>query len=797
MAYHNPPDDPSRWQRELDHLQFLNNQLRSSLRDARDACDRANKEAAAYREEVIDLKNKIEAFWDSIEGARAMFVRSFPNYNSYRDSHKRGRETDERERLSRKSQRLDAPATGSSSAADETRRTRPYDFPPETGAYPQGHDYRALPRGQPHLTMPVAGADKHYSNGRSPYDTHPPGPYPDPAHPHVDPTRGHSASPHLATRIPSHQGHRHAPSDPNAYPPPEPQALQTHARRESGDPMLIPRQRRPANAEQATTRSSPSPSAPPQHIAGAPIDSNPNRPALPPAGAIIIHPPAAFQVSFTDLQPGIFLDRSDFGVEYPPNLDPPQGLQAVRCLFCDKHYSGANARSLWRRHVMGKHDFTMKGQRASTARTRHLPQASTVSAGGELPEPAPPSSVPAASPVQPQPPASSRPPEVRPPPQRAPSPGHNRSRRPEGEGEHPESEDDQEAFDYQRHRSRNEPRKGPDGAPSGPNGTGSPLTHAALESWNKGSGAGSGGDVARWQGQGPVPGKPSGQGPAPNPKPDDEEQTVASQEATAGDKQREWCLCRRPDSWGGMIRCDMPTCAIQWYHARCVGMDPDQAKAKQEWICEDCNRKTAQRRQEAHRDGPLVAVQEKERASNPRTPEPSSSQNPPPKANSRPESRNQSRREDDDVVMRPAESGHRQTAGNNDAASHASDEEPARGGGRKPQGRRVVSESQSPQAPQDTQREGADAQPEPSARAPPVSDDNARQSEPPDQAKSSGTPKKKGWKGYALVAAEGAPQSDVVTTPGGTRRTRSGKTFFLEDGRSASDGDRQQSMETN
>jgi hypothetical protein len=108
------------------------------------------------------------------------------------------------------------------------------------------------------------------------------------------------------------------------------------------------------------------------------MDANLNRPALPPVGAIIIHPPAAFQVSFTDLQPGIFLDRSDFGAEYPPNLDPPQGLQAVRCLFCDKHYSGANARSLWRRHVMGKHDFTMKGQRASTVRNRHMGKYSLV-----------------------------------------------------------------------------------------------------------------------------------------------------------------------------------------------------------------------------------------------------------------------------------------------------------------------------------------------------------------------------------------------------------------------------------
>jgi len=50
----------------------------------------------------------------------------------------------------------------------------------------------------------------------------------------------------------------------------------------------------------------------------------------------------------------------------------------------------------------------------------------------------------------------------------------------------------------------------------------------------------------------------------------------------------------------------------------------------------------------------------------------------------------------------------------------------------------------------------------------------------------------------ATLRSEHAAQ--VVTTPGGTRRTRSGKTF-AEDGVSASDGmsasERQQSMETN
>ncbi|CEL57921.1 hypothetical protein RSOLAG1IB_02666 [Rhizoctonia solani AG-1 IB] len=802
MAYppHADPDH-SRWQRELESLQYVNHQLRVDIEDAQAALSQAKQEAAAYRDEIVDLKNKIEVFWDSIEGARAMFVRSFPNYN-YRDSHKRSREADDRERMSRKSQRLEPPPVAGSSAPgrDRDREGSRRGYPPETGVagpYPQEHDYRALPRGQPHLTVPVAGSDKHaYPNGRSPYDTHPPGPYPDPAHPHVDPTRGHSVSPHLATRIPTHPSHRH---DPNPYPP-DPQGIPTHARRESGDPMMIPRQRRPPNAEQGTTRSSPSPSAPPQHVPGAPMDANLNRPALPPVGAIIIHPPAAFQVSFTDLQPGIFLDRSDFGAEYPPNLDPPQGLQAVRCLFCDKHYSGANARSLWRRHVMGKHDFTMKGQRASTVRNRHMAQASITSIPGDLHEPAPSSAALAASPVQLPPAASSRPADTRPPAQ----PSQSRPKRAEGEGEHPESEDDHEPFDYQRHRGANG-RKGPDGAApptSNGNGTGSPLTRAALESWNKGSGAGSGGDVARWQGQGPVPGKPSAPGQPGGPKPEDEGQTAAGREV---DRQREWCLCRRPDSWAEMIRCDMPTCTIQWYHLRCVGLD-SAAKAKEEWICEDCNRKNAQRRQEAHRDGPLSAVQDKDRAPILRTPEPGMSANQTQnKASTRPGTRDPSRREqDEDVVMRATDSSKREQRGNDPSAS---DEESSRGGARKLQTRRVLSESQSPAVDQGDQRDvpatATDARSETTPA--PVADDSTRQSEPPDQAKAGGTPKKKGWKGYALVpvpdGAEGSPQREytpqTVTTPGGSRRTRSGKSFFPEDGVSASDGERQQSMETN
>ncbi|KAG9126426.1 Inhibitor of growth protein 3 [Ceratobasidium sp. 392] len=822
MAYapHGDPD-PSRWQRELEQLTYMNHQLRRELEDTRAALQDATKDAAAAREESADLKHKIELFWDNIEDARATFVRSFPNYASYRESHKRSREADERDRLSRKSQRTEShSATASGSGPPvapgpprDARRSR-HDYPPE-GTYPPSHEsqYRTHPRGQPHLTVPAGPSDKHaHPNGRSPYDTHPPAPFPDPAHPHVDGPRGPSISPHLATRIPSHQGHRHAPSDPNAYPPPDAQGYSAHARRESTDAIPIPRQRRPANAEQTVSRSSPSPSAPPQHV----LDNNPNRPALPPAGAIIIHPPAAFQVSFADLQPGIFLDRADFGAEYPPNLDPPQGLQAVRCLFCDKHYSGANARSLWRRHVMGKHDFTMKGQRASTVRNRHMPQPGSLSTNGESAEPAPPGSVPSASPVQPQVHASSRSFETRPPAsQRAASPGRKLPNRASGEADQLESEDDQEAFDYQRHRggsSRTEPRKAPEAGSSGANGhtsgAGSPLTHAALENWNKGPGGSSGGDVAKWQGQGSVPGKSQGQGQAP-PRRDDGERVDGTPDGGAGkDKQREWCLCRRADSWGEMVRCDMPTCAIQWYHARCVGLDVNQIQAKDEWFCEDCSRKTAQRRQEAHRDGPHP--QEKDRTPALRTDQSplQAPAQPPSKETSRPDSRDQNGREqDEDVDMQPAE----HAGGDADAASNASDTEPIRAGGssvpRKINVRRVLSESQSPKP---TGEGPADARSEPpSARTPsvPLPGEGVRRSEPPDQNRSTtGSPqRKKGWKGYALVPVPDANEStlrsehaaQVVTTPGGTRRTRSGKTYLAEDGVSASGSERQQSMETN
>ena len=71
MAYpsHGDPD-PSRWQRELEQLQYMNVQLRHELEETRAALLVSNKESAAARDEISDLKHKIEVFWGSIDEAR-------------------------------------------------------------------------------------------------------------------------------------------------------------------------------------------------------------------------------------------------------------------------------------------------------------------------------------------------------------------------------------------------------------------------------------------------------------------------------------------------------------------------------------------------------------------------------------------------------------------------------------------------------------------------------------------------------------------------------------------------------
>ncbi|KDQ19952.1 hypothetical protein BOTBODRAFT_51315 [Botryobasidium botryosum FD-172 SS1] len=79
----------------------------------------------------------------------------------------------------------------------------------------------------------------------------------------------------------------------------------------------------------------------------------------------IVSRDVASTMSYTDFTEGLYLDRHDYDIEYPRNLDPPSGLFHLRCLFCKKQYSGRNARSMWRRHVSGKHDFELSGSKAN------------------------------------------------------------------------------------------------------------------------------------------------------------------------------------------------------------------------------------------------------------------------------------------------------------------------------------------------------------------------------------------------------------------------------------------------
>ena len=119
-------------------------------------------------------------------------------------------------------------------------------------------------------------------------------------------------------------------------------------------------------------------------------DPSPNDP-----DAVFIHPP------FTDFpdahkykdgltynlmaaNPEWFLDPTDFiapgnenpdAIGYPSQLEPPRGWcpqkkgwaqgeePKLRCTFCRRFYSGANAKSMWRRHVLEKHKIAMANRR--------------------------------------------------------------------------------------------------------------------------------------------------------------------------------------------------------------------------------------------------------------------------------------------------------------------------------------------------------------------------------------------------------------------------------------------------
>lgn len=62
--------------------------------------------------------------------------------------------------------------------------------------------------------------------------------------------------------------------------------------------------------------------------------------------------------------------------------------------------------------------------------------------------------------------------------------------------------------------------------------------------------------------------------PAPAPK-----QTKRTKK-TSKSKQNVWCVCGGPEELDTMVRCDNSSCATQWFHITCVGLDADTAEAE-------------------------------------------------------------------------------------------------------------------------------------------------------------------------------------------------------------------------
>ncbi|KAF7984327.1 hypothetical protein HWV62_15323 [Athelia sp. TMB] len=131
-------------------------------------------------------------------------------------------------------------------------------------------------------------------------------------------------------------------------------------------------------------------------------DDLPNQQAMDPSPsdpqAIFIHPPFTtfpdshlypdgLTYAILAANPDWFLDPRDFvsvilgtsdAIQYPIKLEPPRkrNLKALgadgvtesgdpkfRCTFCRKSYSGENAKSMWRRHVVKRHGIAMSNRR--------------------------------------------------------------------------------------------------------------------------------------------------------------------------------------------------------------------------------------------------------------------------------------------------------------------------------------------------------------------------------------------------------------------------------------------------
>lgn len=58
--------------------------------------------------------------------------------------------------------------------------------------------------------------------------------------------------------------------------------------------------------------------------------------------------------------------------------------------------------------------------------------------------------------------------------------------------------------------------------------------------------------------------------------------------AAADASEPTYCTCKRI-SFGEMIACDNPECAVEWFHFECVGLTPE-TRPKGKWYCKDCRK---------------------------------------------------------------------------------------------------------------------------------------------------------------------------------------------------------------
>ncbi|ORY90188.1 hypothetical protein BCR35DRAFT_328824 [Leucosporidium creatinivorum] len=68
---------------------------------------------------------------------------------------------------------------------------------------------------------------------------------------------------------------------------------------------------------------------------------------------------------------------------------------------------------------------------------------------------------------------------------------------------------------------------------------------------------------------------------------DEEESADTGEEGGEGEDMTPYCFCHRP-SFGEMIGCDAPNCAIEWFHLACVGL---KTVPNDSWYCKDCEGK--------------------------------------------------------------------------------------------------------------------------------------------------------------------------------------------------------------